>query len=264
MGGAVRAYYSMPMRELLPASPDGKKICSVCCVEKPISEFYTRAKGTKLRPSCKECCKIAKVAIARPESKECIDCKLEKPASEFYADDRNKTGLNPRCKSCHLKVNSTRVQFEVSVTSKKCTRCHVEKPAEEFARDRTQRSGLRSACNVCRARLDVMEYHQDPDKYREKNRELRNKRPIEKKRNNVLKKYGLTHQDFQDLVAKQGNVCAICAQPEMVSPNLHVDHSHRTGTVRGLLCGHCNRAIGLLQDDPNIALAAAAYLSRNV
>ncbi len=261
---ACTAYYSMTMRELLPATPDGRKICTVCFVEKPTSDFYTRDKGTKLRPSCKECCKIAKVKIVQPNSKVCADCKIEKSAADFYADDRNRTGLNPRCIPCHTKLNAERPKFEISVTSKECSLCHIEKPADAFAPHNTQRSGLRSACNVCRARVDVMEYHQEPEKYREKTNRNKSKRSIEQKRNSVLKKYGMTHQDFQAMVVEQSGVCAICRQPEKFLPNLHVDHSHRTGVVRGLLCGHCNRAIGLLQDDPNIALSAAAYLSRNV
>lgn len=54
-------------------------------------------------------------------------------------------------------------------------------------------------------------------------------------------------------------VCAICGSTEK---RFHVDHSHQTGVVRGLLCGPCNHTLGLMQDEPARLRAAAAYLER--
>lgn len=69
-----------------------------------------------------------------------------------------------------------------------------------------------------------------------------------------LKKYGLTVEEYDVMVSNQGGVCASCKRVEthrnqfgVVS--LAVDHDHETGEVRGLLCGRCNRALGLLWDD---------------
>lgn len=61
------------------------------------------------------------------------------------------------------------------------------------------------------------------------------------------------------MLEAQGGVCAICRRPSDPAP-LHVDHDHRTGAIRGLLCSPCNTAIGLLGDDPDRMMAAAAYL----
>jgi hypothetical protein len=76
--------------------------------------------------------------------------------------------------------------------------------------------------------------------------------------------YGISMQEYRRLWLKQNGVCAICRQPEHSERNnlLTVDHDHVSGHVRGLLCSHCNRAIGLLQDDPKVITAAAAYVSR--
>jgi hypothetical protein len=52
--------------------------------------------------------------------------------------------------------------------------------------------------------------------------------------------------------------CAICCEPFERTP--HVDHCHKTGSFRGLLCTRCNTAIGLLRDSPDLARAAARYL----
>jgi len=47
-----------------------------------------------------------------------------------------------------------------------------------------------------------------------------------------------------------------------MATNTHVDHDHDTGMVRGILCYHCNMAIGLLMDDPDIAKKATEYLTK--
>lgn len=80
--------------------------------------------------------------------------------------------------------------------------------------------------------------------------------------------YGISDTEFDALREKQGGVCAICHRAQSASAdaqhqNLSVDHDHATGVIRGLLCNRCNRAIGLLQDDPRLLIAAARYLKRN-
>lgn len=79
-------------------------------------------------------------------------------------------------------------------------------------------------------------------------------------------KYGITRDDYRDAWYRQGGVCVVCKQPERTARNhlLSIDHDHETGRFRGLLCSHCNRAIGLLQDDPKIIAAAADYLLQGV
>lgn len=83
----------------------------------------------------------------------------------------------------------------------------------------------------------------------------------QKREAHMLKTYGLTVADFDALLAKQGGVCAICkGTPNGPGKRFHVDHCHKSSKVRGLLCGKCNTAIGLLNDDPERAESAAAYL----
>ncbi len=64
-------------------------------------------------------------------------------------------------------------------------------------------------------------------------------------------RYGLTIQDYDDMLNKQKGVCAICETDEAI-PNtgyrLHVDHNHTTGKVRGLLCTKCNKALGFVEN----------------
>jgi hypothetical protein len=69
--------------------------------------------------------------------------------------------------------------------------------------------------------------------------------------------YGLTLVEVQAMEASQEGRCAICKNYD---PKLHVDHHHDTNTVRGMLCGTCNRGIGALMECPDILLAALKYL----
>ena len=71
--------------------------------------------------------------------------------------------------------------------------------------------------------------------------------------------YGLTLEDYDAILEKQDSVCAICSKKP--PGNLHIDHNHQTSEVRGLLCGKCNRAIGLLNDDVSLFSRAITYLS---
>src|SRR5580704_11685889 len=64
----------------------------------------------------------------------------------------------------------------------------------------------------------------------------------------LLYKHKLDLMDWHTLYNEQAGLCAIC-----FAPATDVDHDHRTGRIRGLLCGSCNRALGLLQDDPQRA-----------
>ena len=80
-------------------------------------------------------------------------------------------------------------------------------------------------------------------------------------RSRRLIRYGLTVDEYDDLLTAQNGVCAICGG-EPGARRHHVDHDHVTGKIRGLLCTNCNQGIGRLKDDPNVVLAAAMYLLR--
>jgi hypothetical protein len=80
-----------------------------------------------------------------------------------------------------------------------------------------------------------------------------------------MRKYGISIDDYEALLAAQGGTCALCdATPATQSAKyrtyLHVDHCHATGRVRGLLCGEHNLLIGRFNDDPQRLRAAADYI----
>lgn len=74
------------------------------------------------------------------------------------------------------------------------------------------------------------------------------------------KKFGLTHEQYEAMAVAQNHRCALCDCPDLPEKRLAVDHDHRTGKVRALLCDRCNRGIGYLDEDPVKLRAAAEYL----
>lgn len=72
--------------------------------------------------------------------------------------------------------------------------------------------------------------------------------------------YGATVEDWARMFNNQDGKCAICASELKYDRHTHVDHDHVTKRVRGLLCGACNKALGLFKDNATALRAAAAYV----
>jgi hypothetical protein len=79
-------------------------------------------------------------------------------------------------------------------------------------------------------------------------------------RKEALAKYGLTIEQYEEMLKAQGGGCFICGEPP--EKNLCVDHSHDTRMVRGLLCLTCNLGLGHFKDDRRLTHAATHYLWR--
>ncbi len=83
-----------------------------------------------------------------------------------------------------------------------------------------------------------------------------------------MNRFGITVEEYDDMLEAQGGVCVICRCPEKHKRNgkvirLAVDHDEETGAVRALLCSWCNTAIGGLRHDPELCRAAAQYLEEH-
>lgn len=85
------------------------------------------------------------------------------------------------------------------------------------------------------------------------------------KRNNE-KKYGVSYEEYCDMLEKQDHCCAICGGVETHrrKKNLSVDHCHTTGKVRGLLCSECNTGLGKFKDSLDLLEKAKEYLQNAV
>ncbi len=135
---------------------------------------------------------------------------------------------------------------------KTCTVCTVAKPLDEFYANSRSKDGKAYRCKQCDKEAG--------DAYKERNREH-----VRTLRRNVNYKhrYGITLEDYDNMLKEQGGCCAICGSSDSKCHgrmNFAVDHCHETGKVRGLLCNDCNRALGLFQDSSEILDKAVKYL----
>ena len=80
----------------------------------------------------------------------------------------------------------------------------------------------------------------------------------------LLQNYGITNQDYEQMLENQGFCCAGCGlHQNILEKKLNVDHDHVTGKVRGLLCGNCNRALGLVKDNMETLVRLQEYLEKS-
>ena len=99
-------------------------------------------------------------------------------------------------------------------------------------------------------------------KYRHSEKWVRTRRRAHWKR-----KYGITPEQYDQMLQDHGGVCAICKRPETAGRNgriklLSVDHNHTTKELRGLLCDQCNKALGCVQDSVERLQSAIDYLNQ--
>lgn len=162
-----------------------------------------------------------------------------------------------------------------------CSKCEVKKEPSEFSKHKLHSDGLYSQCKICVTNIKkTHEYRFKSNlakrrqlkipKYRELNSK-RSKafRSTEKGKlyilNDGLKRnYGITLQKYNELFQAQNGCCAICERHSTeFSKRLHVDHDHKTNEIRGLLCHHCNTAIGSFLEDTDLMLKAIQFLQKH-
>jgi hypothetical protein len=138
-----------------------------------------------------------------------------------------------------------------NITFKRCTRCGEIKQSAAFFFKEDTSDHLSSYCKKCHKSYKKENY---------------NAKVI--KGYHLSRVYKITLEDYQEIFKAQGGVCAICHNPETIvdaknglTRDLAVDHDHRTGRVRGLLCRRCNQAIGLLNEDRNLLQRMIDYIS---
>lgn len=126
-----------------------------------------------------------------------------------------------------------------------CSGCKQSKPIDSFNFNRTTADGRASRCRSCRAEYNKRtrystRYYQNlkatnPEKIAEYQRTTR-----------LRQRYGITREDFDAMLERQGNRCAICGSTKLLDypKRPPIDHCHTTGRVRGVLCNKCNGALG--------------------
>ncbi|MFJ2293181.1 endonuclease VII domain-containing protein [Streptomyces sp. NPDC087894] len=177
-----------------------------------------------------------------PAGKKCSRCRKALPTESFASNRAMRDGLQAYCRECSAEYyrqrqeargRSVRVKVPVQRGHKRCPQCGEVKPHDQWERNKSSSDGWSSYCRPCRAERNRVSYFQ--------------------------RKYGLSPADLGDLIAAQKSVCCIC----LTAPAEHVDHCHKTGRVRGVLCFSCNAALGQLKDRPDAIRRAAAYVEGN-
>lgn len=134
-------------------------------------------------------------------------------------------------------VIAARRSADIVAPSQVCRTCGIEKDSTGFRRNWRRPSCLDFNCHECVSHI------------------------------NRLARFGITPDQYQEMLDSQNGVCAICEGPERSTDKkgsikaLAVDHDHATGAMRGLLCANCNKGIGNLGDNVDTLIAAAAYLA---
>ncbi|HSH60575.1 MAG TPA: endonuclease VII domain-containing protein [Acidimicrobiales bacterium] len=159
---------------------------------------------------------------------------------------------------------------------KRCKKCGQWKATSEFYRSAGMRDGYRNDCKVCNLAAKAARYRANPQpcidrvkRWQQENpdrlnatRRRRRELPEVKRREraaHLMRKFGITVEQYEEMLAIQGGGCAICGRrPGKIS--LHVDHDHETGRIRGCLCFRCNNALGDFADNGDWLVAAANYL----
>ena len=132
-----------------------------------------------------------------------------------------------------------------TLEQKICTRCSSVKPVADFY---PQGKYFRSECKLCSREKGKGAYARTSPEVKARWNRVRR-----------AKTYGLTLEEYDELVSRV-TACEICGTDNPGPQDWHIDHDHRTGKVRSILCHNCNLGLGHFQDDPARLRAAADYL----
>lgn len=143
-----------------------------------------------------------------------------------------------------------------------CTKCKTEKEESCFSLDKYN-DRLHSWCKSCNNEKNKKWLKENKEKIQEY-RKGRYSETKDKIRWQVVKrKYGISENEYLEMLKKQGGGCAICGKIDAKhwqTNNLLIDHCHTTGKVRGLLCNNCNTALGLVSDNIDTLKQMIKYL----
>lgn len=153
-----------------------------------------------------------------------------KPLEDFYRHGQSRDDRRPECKAC---------------TADRRKRWYGENREREIERVKAWQ------------RQNADQYSARLRKWREKNADLTKRSDRE---GHLRRKFGITQAHYERILKRQGGGCAICGDPPPPGTSLHVDHDHRTGKVRGLLCVNCNNGLGQFKESAGRLAMAFEYL----
>ena len=139
---------------------------------------------------------------------------------------------------------------KLSTQFKACKKCKKLKSVSAFHKDKTTATGFNSWCKKCKLKHDGLRSRsrRSPKEYQDRYR---------------YAKLGMTLENYNKMLTAQNDRCKICNRHKSDQKrSLHVDHCHDSGKIRGILCGNCNVALGLFNDDIDTLKKAIIYLKQ--
>lgn len=210
--------------------------------------------------------------------KTCTRCCVEQPFENFSTRMASPDNLAHECRKCRYTVKTarrellkTRTDEEIDAAAvargpRKCTQCLEVKPPDGFPRDRGRPDGRGQYCKPCAAKKsDKRRRVTHPEVFAAQRKASYRKNRQTLRRYKLKVNFGITLEQYGEMLALQDGKCALCKEPETATANgrlmeLAVDHDHATGEVRSLLCGNCNKGLGNFKDSPELLAAAILYL----
>ena len=119
-----------------------------------------------------------------------------------------------------------------------------------------------SVSNTHKTKEYYKEYYRvNSAKKKASNKEWARANPNKTRGYHLRRQYGITSDAVENIRIDQSNCCKICRETFSVKPkSMHIDHDHKTGKIRGLLCSSCNRGLGFFRDSADRLRTAAEYL----
>lgn len=197
--------------------------------------------------------------------KICRDCGLELPIDEFWKRKASPDGLSLYCKACFKFRNRAAREARASAEGriltrqegrtvavapgmKYCPRCRQVLPLQDFVRNRSTSTGYGGYCRPCQAAKvseSIARNHGNRRHY------------------HLKRRYSLGADDVLEMLQDQLWQCPIC-MCALTLKTAHVDHGHKTGEVRAVVCFNCNGGLGQFKDNPVALRRAAAYVEGKV
>jgi hypothetical protein len=191
--------------------------------------------------------------------KLCPGCLVEKPEDEFGRNSSRGDGMAFYCRDCFRELSKASYRRRAKRAGRqvlerrspvlapgfrRCPKCGEAKAEEEFPRNRSKSSGLGTYCKPCHnetTRSNIAKNHGNTRHY------------------HLKRRYGMGADEVLEMLNRQWWHCPICVC-RLTLETAHVDHDHRTGQVRAVLCFNCNGGLGQFRDDPRVLRRAADYL----
>jgi hypothetical protein len=201
------------------------------------------------------------------ETKKCTKCGEIKPLEQFSKSVKTKDGKQHKCKQCHSQYSKQHRILNGDKLRASSLKYYHNNRDKQIIKGKEYRKNNKDK---------TQKYKKE---YTKKNRgiildkqSVYRKKPATKQqilKNHLKTNYNLTLEQYDKMVLDQNGVCAICGKPETrlsnngVVTRLCVDHNHKTGKVRKLLCHRCNSSIGQFEDDVGLLNKAIQYLLEN-